>query len=847
MKHPASRLPLFLFALLLCASPACADVRLPKVFSNGMVLQRDAAVPLFGWADEGETVSVTILEQTSSAVAQGGKWRVDLKPLKAGGPVTLRIVGKNTIELKDVLVGDVWISCGQSNMMMGLGSVHDGATLLAESANFPGIRAFNAEGNSQAVAPAEDLKGGSWFPTNPNTLSGFSAVSYLFGRALHQRLAVPIGLINAVAIVPAEAWVDRATLDEDPFLAGAATSPLGGGRSYNGMIAPLQPFAIKGVIYYQGEYNVGRGREYRRLFPALIDSWRKTWNQPALPFLFVQLAALGEHKGEADKLLDMPSDALAVLHSAGLSSAWAELREAQLLTVKTVPKTGMAVAIDVGDPQDIHPKSKRPVAERLALAARAVAYGEEIVLSGPIFESLEFQGPAVRLLFKHVGGGLIAKGGPLQGFELGRADGSYVFAQAQIRGDSIVVSSKEVPKPVAVRYAWADFPRCNLYNAEGLPASPFREFLAEQAHAADAFTISFKNPSFEDAGKGGVVEPAEWVLRKGAVRSDIQASAGNSALRLPAGGEATQDGVISVAATRYDWNSDPLERVNFRPGYAFGYELDIAAGSGTPSAVTAYLRLCGHSTAEAHQYWGGVPQIATRGSQFVTRRVAGTMTSNFDIGGGGAGVGILLAFLPSETNKGELLLDNLSPVTILRPLLVIDDATAIRFGEVAPRVPAVSAPRTLKNGQARVLSDHRSDHPAEATQISTILYGTANLKAGVYGNAEHVRGTTDDVGAILTGRDAAMFEFVTTQPGGTLHEVKLLGSDGKPGLSGGTTPESEQWAIKFLGAAKPTTYSATVRIVTQAANVGTRSRGNAGEPVEAMYYLDVPITARVGP
>lgn len=830
--------------------PLRADIRLPKIFGSHMVLQREMLVPVWGWAPDGERVTVTIAGQTATTVAAGGKWSLTLKPLKLGAPRVMTIAGKNSIELTDVLVGDVWVSCGQSNMMMGLGTIDGGADRVAHAGDFPDLRLFNAEGNATADARAADLNGGTWGAGNPNNTGGFSAVSQLFGRALNQHLKVPIGMINVVAIVPAESWVDRKTLDADPMLATAAKSPLGGGRSYNGMIAPLQPLAIKGVIYYQGEYNAGRAHEYRRLLPALIQSWRMTWGQGEFPFLIVQLPGFSEHKAEKDKRLDMPPAALAALHQPGSESSWAEMREAQMMTATAVPKTGIAVTIDLGDPQDIHPKNKAPVAERLALVARSVAYGQTLVDSGPRLAALTADQTNIVLHFTNVGGGLIARGGLLQGFELGRSDGTYVFANAQIHGDTLVLSNPEAPNPLAVRYAWANFPRCNLYNAEGLPAAPFRAYLADRAHAADAFTIPFNNPGFEQAGEAGAADAANWITKKNAARTDARASEGKWSLRILVGGEASQDGIIPAAATRHDWNSDPLERVNFRPGYVAGYSIDIAAEpgaikSGAAEPAKAYLRLCAHSTAEAYQYWGGVPEITIAGRDFVTRQIAVTMTSTFDMGGYGAGVGVLLAYLPSNNNSGELLLDNLSPLTILRPRLAVSDVTPIDLGVVASGVAATSAPRKISNQQGRTLPDHRNDAASKPSAVATILYGVAKLHPAAYADSEHVRGPTDDVGAILIGDHPEAFEFVSPHRGASPRELRLLGADGQSGLHGGPVPESEEVVVRFVGGTKPGDYAATLRIISQAANVGRRSSGKPNEPAENFYYLDIPVRARV--
>jgi len=263
----------------------------------------------------------------------------------------------------------------------------------------------------------------------------------------------------------AGAWTPRSALEEDPALrdmlgrAGSRPTPNNPNQAcvlYNGMIAPLQPYAIKGAIWYQGESNAGRAYQYRTLFPMLIESWRATWKEGAFPFLFVQLAPFQAIQQEP------------------MESAWAELREAQLLTSQRAKNTAMAVITDVGDPKDIHPKQKEPVGARLALAARALAYGERVPYSGPVYDHLTVEGPRAVLSFKHVGKGLEARDGELQGFTIAGPDRKFHKAHAEIKGDTVVVWSDQVDKPVAVRYGWANCPVVNLWNKDGLPASPFR-------------------------------------------------------------------------------------------------------------------------------------------------------------------------------------------------------------------------------------------------------------------------------------------------------------------------------------------------------------------------------------
>lgn len=464
-----------------------ADVSLPAILSDGMVLQQGMPVPLWGSADEGETITVLIQNQKVSTVAQDGRWMVRLRPLRAGGPFALTITGKNKIEMKNVLVGEVWICSGQSNMQWTVKQSANAETEIA-GAKYPMIRLFSVP-RVEADAPLKDVKS-AWKECSSESVADFSAVGYFFGRHLHQKRNVPVGLINSsFGGTPAEAWTSepvmaadaelKTLLDEYPGkleafrreqeehreAAAAAKAqgkpvPRAPGKPrkpaslYNGMIAPLIPFAIKGAIWYQGESNASRAWQYRRLFPAMIRNWRTDWAQGNFPFLFVQLAAYQKPPQKPEE------------------SDWAELREAQLLTL-SLPNTGMAVAIDVGE-EDIHPVKKQPVGERLALAARAIAYQEKLVYSGPIYQSLKVEGNKAILSFNHTGSGLEARDGELKGFWIAGEDKLWREAKAEIKGRQVIVSSTEVNAPVAVRYGWAKYPICNLYNREGLPASPFR-------------------------------------------------------------------------------------------------------------------------------------------------------------------------------------------------------------------------------------------------------------------------------------------------------------------------------------------------------------------------------------
>ncbi len=648
--------------LLATALPAWAEIRLSPLLGDHMVLQRDAKVHIWGTATPGEKVKVEFNGQKKKDKAdKDGNWSVYLKPMQAGGPCEMTISTKTEkVVLKDVLVGEVWVGSGQSNMEWPVAASADAQNEIA-AANYPNIRLFTVAKNPQ-VKPIMNLTG-NWVACTPQTIPGFSAVAYYFGRKLHKDLNVPVGLINSSwGGTNAETWTsyealksktelkhfwaaidkanenieqamktyqdqlaewEKATGRGDPGNVGvtkgwadpkfstadwktknlpdgfdtidgntdfdgivwfrkevdipaawngkdlelrlgaiddfdityvngkevgrtgsetpgawavarvykvpaACLKPgknviairvvdnfLGGmvGNSaaefclvpladkqkekplciagpwqykveyqmtpkasnigkptqagvagevnqptslYNGMINPLTPYTIRGAIWYQGESNAGRGAEYRVLFPAMIEGWRKAWNQGDFPFLFVQLANF-------TPVVPDP-----------VQEGWADLREAQMFTLKT-PNTGMAVIIDIGDAADIHPKNKQDVGNRLALWALATTYGQkDLVYSGPLYKSMKVEGDKVRISFDHLGGGLVAKGDKLTGFAIAGADKKFVHAQAKIEGDTVVVWSEKVANPVVVRYAWANNPVCNLYNKAGLPASPFR-------------------------------------------------------------------------------------------------------------------------------------------------------------------------------------------------------------------------------------------------------------------------------------------------------------------------------------------------------------------------------------
>jgi sialate O-acetylesterase len=479
-----------------------ADVKPASMFTDNMVLQRQIKAPVWGTAEPGEKVTVTVGTYTGAAVTdKDGKWMVKVGPMEAGGPFEMVVAGKNTVSIKNVLVGEVWMCSGQSNMAFGLSSATNGKEEAAK-ADYPGIRLFTVA-RVQADTPASECRG-AWMECKPATAPGFSAVGYYFGKELHKELKVPVGLINSSwGGTAAEAWTSLKALKGDaefaPILAQltrlqadypankakyerelvqwkdesakakaegkpAPKAPSDPSRQvwptrlYNAMIAPVTPYGMRGAIWYQGEANAGKSYQYRKLLPTMIADWRSAWGEGDFPFLIVQLPNFMAVKAD-------PSE-----------SGWAGLREAQLMTARNVPNAGLAVTIELGEANDIHPKQKEEVGRRLALVARAQVYGEKIECMGPLCAGMKVEGNRVRLSFTHVGGGLEAKGGePLKGFAIAGADKKFVWAEARIEKDTVVVSSPTVANPVAVRYAWADNPEgCNLFNKEGLPASPFR-------------------------------------------------------------------------------------------------------------------------------------------------------------------------------------------------------------------------------------------------------------------------------------------------------------------------------------------------------------------------------------
>ncbi|MCF3111834.1 sialate O-acetylesterase [Niabella sp. CC-SYL272] len=492
-----------IYVLFLCISvEGLAAVKLPAVIADHMVLQQKTTAALWGWANPGERITIQCSwnrQPVTVTAGADGRWLTRVKTIAAGGPYTIRFKGTNTIEIGDVLLGEVWLCSGQSNMEFPLAKQkawRTGVTNYEEEvakAADPRLRLFTVQ-QEVAGTPQPDVQG-NWAPTTPETAATFSAVAYYFGKEIREATGVPVGLIHSSwGGTPAESWTRKEVLDTsrefrlilDRYETAVKTYPddlvtyqqelnqwlkdsaahrqglrkkparpvepeknsKSPTKLYNAMIHPLIPFTLKGVIWYQGESNAGRAYQYRQLFPAMIRSWRAEWKAD-FPFYFVQIAP---HYQQSP-----------------------EIREAQLLAYKTVPGTGMAVITDAGDSLDIHPRNKAVVGHRLALWALAKTYGKQrLVYSGPQYQSALQEGHKMRIRFSFADGGLIAKDGLLTGFTIAGANRQFVPATARIEGNSIVVMSNAVPQPVAVRFGWSAVPHAVLFNKAGLPASPFR-------------------------------------------------------------------------------------------------------------------------------------------------------------------------------------------------------------------------------------------------------------------------------------------------------------------------------------------------------------------------------------
>jgi sialate O-acetylesterase len=486
--------------LMIClvSAPLRAEVRLTSVITDHAVLQRDAPIHLWGEALPAEKITITFHGQSIATTASNlGLWEAWLKPEPAGGPFTLTVHGDSELTRSDLLVGDVWFASGQSNMEMPLaGFPPDAHVTNAEQeiaqADLPQVRLLRVE-HQASDSPLSGFSG-IWQPCTPATARDFSAVAYFFAREISRREKIPIGVIDSSwGGTPIDSWISLDALSADASLmpafaarahfadkqtnlslvesaekradAEAATHNLPKPKHpwhpnpmswipaglYNGMVAPFTPYAIKGFLWYQGETDSASDRAnlYAKLLPTLIADWRQQWGQGDLPFLFVQISSF-----------ESPTE------------NWGIIRDSQRRTL-SVANTGMAVTLDIGQRDNVHPPDKQSVGARLALAGRAVAYGEtSLAFSGPLYRQTTREGSALEVWFDH-GEGLHSSGGELKGFEVAGADGHFVAATAKVQGASVLVSSPEVTEPVQVRYAWQGFTDANLYNGVPLPASTF--------------------------------------------------------------------------------------------------------------------------------------------------------------------------------------------------------------------------------------------------------------------------------------------------------------------------------------------------------------------------------------
>ncbi len=499
-------LAFILLNLMLLQSVSFAEIRLPSIINSNMVIQQNTNIPIWGWADPGEKININAdwLKRDTSIIAnEKGEWMVKLKSPAAGGPFTITLTGKNEIVLDNVLSGEVWFASGQSNMAMALERCNNAEEEIA-TANYPEIRLFHVERTSASELQSDCR--GTWQETTPESAKDFSGVAYFFARKIYKQLNVPIGVISAnKGGSLAEAWMPVKVIESDAELSlifdmwrkielaypeaerkyskeldvwqnekelaqltGIPQPPKPAmsntvhmmsrehkrpGALYNAMVAPIIPFAIKGAIWYQGESNVDRPIQYRKLFQSLLTNWWEEWDIGEFPFYFVQIAPFRYNEN---------------LENASL------LREAQMMAL-SLPNTGMIVTTDVGNIDDIHPKNKQDVGKRLALMALANTYGfDDLVFSGPLYKFMEIEENNIRLHFDNTGSGLICNTDSLTDFEIAGSNKKFIKARAIIDGKTLVVYSDEIINPIAVRFGWSIISVPNFFNKEGLPAAPFR-------------------------------------------------------------------------------------------------------------------------------------------------------------------------------------------------------------------------------------------------------------------------------------------------------------------------------------------------------------------------------------
>lgn len=454
------KIVLHFIALVVFIPQSNATLRLPALFADHMVLQQNQEVPFWGWSDPGASITISCSWETEihkiNATNQA-RWKTSIKTPTAGGPYTISIMERNTIVLHHVMIGEVWLCSGQSNMEWTPSSGIDNKEVEIKNSNQPLIHHISIP-KASSDFPQEDVVA-SWEVCSPETMPGFSAVAYFFARELTERLKIPVGIIHTSwGGSAAEAWTPKSIIDADPeyskwreFFPEDFQWPYLPGTTYNAMIHPLAPFRIAGALWYQGESNTGNALVYRRLFPDMITSWRKTWGYD-FPFYFVQIAPF----------------------NYGRPLQGALVQEAQRRTLNIVTNAGMAVTTDIGNVQDIHPKNKQDVGKRLAYWALAKNYKVPIEFSGPLYKQMIKEGNKIKILFDHIEGGLEIKGNKQDLYKIAGDNRQFIDAKVEIEDDGIVFSSELVPDPIAVRYAFSNTGEGNLYNKAGLPASAFR-------------------------------------------------------------------------------------------------------------------------------------------------------------------------------------------------------------------------------------------------------------------------------------------------------------------------------------------------------------------------------------
>jgi len=454
---------------------ANAFIVLPDVITDNMVLQQKEMNTLWGKGNAGKIINVTTSwdnKKYQGSIDAEGNWKLKFKTPSAGGPYTILLSDGEDLTLKNVMIGEVWFCSGQSNMEMplgGWGKINDYQNEIA-NANYPQIRLLKVK-KAISSRPLSEFKSNTmgWQECSPSTVADFSATAYFFARNIYKTYPVAIGLIDATwggTIV--ESWTSRESIGKLPAFADTVkkiasipadtklTDPNKPTLLFNAMVNPFLQVSFKGILWYQGESNNRRAYQYRELFPLLIKDWRERFNKPGMPFIYMQIAGYFPVEPQ-------PTE-----------GNWAELREAQAMAL-SLPNTGMATAVDIGEAKDLHPKNKQEVGRRLALVALAKVYKQNVAYSGPVFRKMDVEGNKMTLTFSCTNGGLkTTDSEPMKGFAIAGEDKKFYWAKAQVRGNRIVVYAPEVLKPVAVRYAWANNPVSNLTNGSGLPALPFR-------------------------------------------------------------------------------------------------------------------------------------------------------------------------------------------------------------------------------------------------------------------------------------------------------------------------------------------------------------------------------------